>query len=99
MLFARIQNSNIAQYKKKEDEFYLFLFIITSISGGRDQPNYIVLGHLCGIKYAVLINEYIQAHQDQDESDAKKRLKRSASKDISRNLSCLRYLKKYMKKM
>ena len=34
-------------------------------------------------KYAVLINEYIQAHQDRDESDAKKRLKQSASKDIT----------------
>ena len=49
-------------------------------------------------KYAVPINEYIQAHRDRYESDAKKRLKRSASKDLSRNLSCLRYLKKYMKK-
>ena len=38
-------------------------------------------------KYAVPINEYIQAHRDRDESDAKKRLKRSASKNISRNLS------------
>ena len=46
-------------------------------------------------KYAVPINEYIQAHR---ESDAKKRLKRSAPKVISRNLSCLRYLKKCMTK-
>ena len=49
-------------------------------------------------KYAVPINEYIQAHFGNSFGDAKKRLKRSASKDVSRNLSLLRYLKKNMTK-
>ena len=50
-------------------------------------------------KYAVPINEYIQAHQDLDESNAKKRLKRSFSKDVSHKLSCLKYLKKHKENM